>query len=485
MSATRKRYTIRIILIIFLSSFVITIFEPSHFPWSGKIIDKETGKPLAGAVIVRSWDREYATPAGTVSSLSVFAETLSDKKGKFNIFSLVRMFKISIPLFAQIIENKPIVFKPGYRFLSVSEKSSTIELERVPATYYVRYEEIEKVRNSYDTLGYYQTNLLKKVVEGEKEFIRSLNKYVPGVLFTGLTIPIDIEIDQKDNVFITDNGVVKMYPQKGRPNLICGGGSSLSGRKDIEVDRNENLYFFGEGYLHKINNYFQKVNLRNMGVVHGKIMVYRNGLVEPPEFEQGFYRFNRTLFNGLPPRVGRFTLGQNKKVYIIAPHTLFSYDLEGNLLCKKKISNKNSTPSEGDVQLIDIDSAPDGSIIVALSHFNPYWDKTRQSNRHRNGVLIFDQNCNETFYKEIDIDSKVISIVATKSGVIIADRNSIYIYDKNINLISKEEMKGKELGEVWVRRISSDKSGTYLYVIESRYKRILKYNLKTREFCIR
>ena len=135
--------------------------------------------------------------------------------------------------------------------------------------------------------------------------------------------------------------------------------------------------------------------------------------------------------------------------------------------------------------MIDIDSATDDMIIVAYSYFNPYWDKSRKTYVNRNGILIFDQNCNEAFYKEIEIDSKVRSIVATEDGFVVADRDSIYIYDKNINLKFKEEMRGKELGVVDIQRISSDNSGTYLYIIESRYERILKYNLKTREFCIR
>ena len=154
------------------------------------------------------------------------------------------------------------------------------------------------------------------------------------------------------------------------------------------------------------------------------------------------------------------------------------------MLCKQKVPNKNSTQFEGDIQLIDIDSAPNDSIIVSYSYFNPYWDKSRKGYVNRNGILIFDQNCNETFYKEIDIDSKVRSIEATESGFVVADRNSIYIYDKNFNLIFKEKMR-EELGEVDIRRIASDKSSTYLYIIDGRYDRILKYNLKTRKYWIR
>ena len=82
----KRRYTTKIILIIFLLSFVITISESSLFAWSGKILDKETSKPLESAVIIRSWDREYATPGGRASSLVAFEEILSDKDGNLDLY---------------------------------------------------------------------------------------------------------------------------------------------------------------------------------------------------------------------------------------------------------------------------------------------------------------------------------------------------------------------------------------------------------------
>jgi len=445
---TRRPITPKIAMVIFLVCIAVSISAPPLFAWSVKILDKETGRPLEEAVVVRSWDRMLATPGGAVSSLVTFEEALSDKDGKFNISIFKRMLHISVPLLAPIRENNPIVFKPGYKFLVVSNKSATIELERIPATYYVRYEEAEKARGNYE-IDFHETKLFKKVVEEEEKFINRLNKYVPGVWYTGFIAPHDIAVDQRNTVFVADGygrSIIKLSPE-GKQHTISRSGSG--GSIDIEFDQSGNLYSFRGGSL--------------------------------------YYDNNRISMKDLPTGDIRFALGQNKRIFLVSAYKpfLLSYDLEGNLLCRQKVPNRNSTEFEGNIQLIDIDSGLNGSIIVACSYFNPYWDKSRKRYATRNGIVIFDQNCNETLYKEIDIDRKVRSITATESGFVVADTNSIYVYDKDINLIFKEKMKGKELGIVDIQRISCDESGTYLYIVESRYERILKFNLKTREFCIR
>ena len=199
----KRKYTYKTLLTIFLSIFVITIFESPLFAWSGKILDKETGSPIERAVIIRSWERDWVTPAGRVSSPVTFEETLSDKDGKFNISIFKRILHVGVPFFAPISENNPIVFKPGYRFLLVREKSSIIELEKIPATYYLRYEEAKKARGNYQ-VDFHQTKLLKKMVAEEVEYIKRLDKYVPGVWYTGFISPHDIAIDQENSVFVAD-----------------------------------------------------------------------------------------------------------------------------------------------------------------------------------------------------------------------------------------------------------------------------------------
>lgn len=487
----KRDYLYKIIQIILLSVFLLFQFKLPVFAWSGTIRDKETGQPIENAVIVRSWSKSHGPPGLSYEKLEAYKETISDRNGKFNIIGRLPSLFVG--------ENKPVIFKPGYKFLVVSKKSSIIKLENIPATYYLRYEEVKKARGNYE-IDFHQTKLLKRIVEDEERFINSLNKYVPGVWITGFVSPRDITIDQGDNVFVADGYFRKIYKlaQKEKQARIRQGGSG--GWIDIEIDQSGNLYKLTDGNLHRIS-----INARSYGdmwsatvkskpieksarvrISHGGTGVWtdKSGNLYNKQPER---KIKRTPIDYRPYGEKRFALLKSNKIFLIVvnkPH-LLSYDLEGNLLCKQKVSNKNSTQREGNIQLIDIDSGPDDSIFVVYSYPNSYRDENRNRYVIRNGILIFDQNCNETFYKEIDIDTKVRSIEAIESGIVVADRNNIYIYDQNVNLIFKKKVWDKELGEVDIRRISSDKSGTYLYLIENRYSRILKYNLKTRKFCIR
>jgi hypothetical protein len=159
------------------------------------------------------------------------------------------------------------------------------------------------------------------------------------------------------------------------------------------------------------------------------------------------YKNNQAIIDFMPSGDVRFVLGKSNRLFIIVTYEkpyMFGYDLQDkHLLCKHEIIDINSTPFEGDVTPIDITSAPDDKIIVAYSHYHPYRDGKRRKYVNRNSIQIFDQNCNKLLNKEIDIDSKVRSIATTPSGeVIVADKNTINFFDKNINFIFKEDLKG-------------------------------------------
>ena len=57
----------------------------AHGPWSGKVVDAETRKPIEGAAVVAVWIRETGTPAGTDTGFVDAAETATDKNGDFEI----------------------------------------------------------------------------------------------------------------------------------------------------------------------------------------------------------------------------------------------------------------------------------------------------------------------------------------------------------------------------------------------------------------
>ena len=234
METIKRRYTRKIILIIFLTIIAIVISVSYLYVWSGTILDNETGRPIEGAVIIRSWDREYPGPCGGFDSLATFKETLSDKDGNFNISIFKRLLHVSILIIAPIRENKPIVFKPGYRFLEVSKKTSVIKLNKVSPTYYLRYEEAEKAREN-NQVDFHETKLLKEIFEVEKESIKNLNKYVPGVFYTGFIYPHDIAIDQENNVFVADGyrRTIQKFSQKEKPITISRG---IQGSNEINVE---------------------------------------------------------------------------------------------------------------------------------------------------------------------------------------------------------------------------------------------------------
>ncbi len=171
MATMRRKNITKVFLIIFLFSFAITISESPLFAWSGKILDKETGSPLERTVIIRSWDRELATPAGTVNSFVAFEENLSDKNGKFSISIIKRILHVGVPFFAPIIENDPIIYKPGYKFLVLEDKIPIIHLEKIPTILNLREVEVKKARGNYE-IDFYKTNIFKGIIEKEEEFIQ-------------------------------------------------------------------------------------------------------------------------------------------------------------------------------------------------------------------------------------------------------------------------------------------------------------------------
>ena len=153
----------RIIQILFLLFIILLLIGTSACAetYRGKVIDADTNEPIKGVVIVRSWDRETAGPAGSVSSFIGMKETLTDEKGQFILHG--KLYFPGIPLLTWVFENKPIFFKPGYKFLILDESTSVVKMESIPATYYMRYEEVQKARGNYE-VDFYVTKLFKESI---------------------------------------------------------------------------------------------------------------------------------------------------------------------------------------------------------------------------------------------------------------------------------------------------------------------------------
>ena len=151
--------------------FILSSDALAFIVWKGVVLDSETGEPIKGAVIVRSWDRVKATPFGTVNTLIAYKETLSDEDGKFTLTR--KLPSISIPILSYLEENTPIVYKPGYKFLVLRDKPQTIELTRIPTIFSLREKELDRasdyIRFDFD----YPTNIFLKMIAEERDFLET------------------------------------------------------------------------------------------------------------------------------------------------------------------------------------------------------------------------------------------------------------------------------------------------------------------------
>lgn len=463
------------LLLLFVSNLLLpnpSFSDPLNlFSWKGQVVEKGTGIPIEGAVIVRSWDREWPTPAGTGSELSTIKEGVSGKDGKFSVSN--RSLSISIPFFYQIVENSTIVFKPGYKVLALNKRTSVIDMEKIPPSYYVRHEEAEKAKTMNYEVDFYSTKHLREVIEKEERTVKSLPRYVPGVFYQGFTfekdflmLPSDIAIDEEGNVYVADLDVIHKFSKNGE--LIKKRMDNLRAEKDIEFDKRGNLYAYAFG------EWLLKINLPDLDISY-----------------LSHERFPKKKGEGFSSMKHHFTVSAGDKLFFIKglygmgseSKTVFSYDLKGNLLCRFDAKANDIRPLETEIQFLDITSDNEDNILIVYSFYNPVWDTVRNRYQFRDGILKLDPQCNQLFDKKIDLDGqKARSITQTSDGrIILASEDNIYVYDKHLTLMFKESLSGKELGKVDIRRIQAEREGEHLYMVESRYRRILRYNLMTRE----
>ena len=81
-------------------------------PWKGQIVDKETGKPLEGVVVLAAWYKAYSTHGGWGGAGYYDAEeTVTDINGRFIIRSKQTW---TINPFSAIKGPEFYIFKPGY-----------------------------------------------------------------------------------------------------------------------------------------------------------------------------------------------------------------------------------------------------------------------------------------------------------------------------------------------------------------------------------
>jgi ankyrin repeat protein len=456
---------------------------------SGNVIDKDTSLPIEEVVLVRSWDRVVVGPGGSHNVLLAFDETLTDKDGKF-IFSpwpatyIDLHITYHIPLISWTAENRLIAFKSGYKFLILDKKDSVIEMERVPSIYYLRHEVVEEAKRNYE-IDFYETKLLKDVIEQEEGIIKKLPKFIHGVFFTRVSSANDIDFDKEGKVYISDNSSIWKTSEDGEQLEITKGSVLLQilssyNPIDIEFDQDGSLYALSKNNLMKIS-FSKKMASVIQSNDDGKsgAAVIKPQMQPIKSFEPHItYLFPKkdSKFN-LPRDVDmKFTIGANQRLYIIIPRSnkLKAFNSDGELWCVYEHQNKN-------IKFIDIASDKAGYILVSYS-FGPVMEGGKYVDK--GGILKLSRDCKEIHNFKVDIDGKEAKGIDTtaEGNVIVANNNSFYIFDSNFKLIFSEDMSTGGLGNVNIVRIKSNKQEGSLYIIDNSYRRILKYNIRDRKW---
>jgi len=82
-------------------------------PYSGRVIDADTGMPIEGAVVLGVWNTEKATPGGAVHDFYDARETLTDKNGDFELPGM------GVKILSNVTPMDVLIFKAGYEHIGL------------------------------------------------------------------------------------------------------------------------------------------------------------------------------------------------------------------------------------------------------------------------------------------------------------------------------------------------------------------------------
>jgi len=96
--------------------YYIGCLQPVRYegPYRGKVVDADTGAPIAGAAVLGVWYREYLTVAGGVGRYYDAREVLTDANGDFTIQGQ------GLLLLSNVIPGSTVIFKAGYEYFEFS-----------------------------------------------------------------------------------------------------------------------------------------------------------------------------------------------------------------------------------------------------------------------------------------------------------------------------------------------------------------------------
>jgi HEAT repeat protein len=160
-------------------SIIVLLALGSYYglPYSGVVIDKQSGLPVEGAAIVISWERYVDRPTGKARSMEGIKETVTDAQGRFFMRNLLFAPR---SLLSSIDEEPILVYRPGYKLLYLDERSPVIKLEALPTYMDARKSEAGRAKYrrwapAVPAKPDQDDGMLHRVISKEEEFIDSMH----------------------------------------------------------------------------------------------------------------------------------------------------------------------------------------------------------------------------------------------------------------------------------------------------------------------
>lgn len=100
-------------VIVLLTIAILSACSPISIdgPYRGRVIDAETRQPIENVVVLGVWYSESSTVGGVVGKYYDARETMTDKKGEFEISGQ------GLRLFSNLSEMHVLIFKAGYEYI--------------------------------------------------------------------------------------------------------------------------------------------------------------------------------------------------------------------------------------------------------------------------------------------------------------------------------------------------------------------------------
>jgi hypothetical protein len=101
------------VVTLLIASVCFPVMSESAGPWKGQLVDKETGRPLEGAVVLARWEKRYASFVGEMGGNEYYdsEEVVTDAEGRFVIRARQTW---TVNPFSEIYGPEFFIFKSGY-----------------------------------------------------------------------------------------------------------------------------------------------------------------------------------------------------------------------------------------------------------------------------------------------------------------------------------------------------------------------------------